>query len=344
MEDVELVNKETTDDSIKEDRRWCVYIHRNKANNKCYIGITSKSPEQRWGHNGCGYKKKNSVFARALEKYPDWENDWEHIIFAAHLAEQEAKHMEVLLIALYKTNCCVYKNPSYGYNMTDGGDGTVGWEAAEETKKKISVKAKNRFSDPQNHPMYGKQGLGGQSNPMFGVSPKDRMDERTYQQWYEKHVEYWENNPRKGVPLWKDKTHPSLGRRMPDYQKEVLSQKALKRYQNKENHPMYGQHHTDESRARMSEKRKNGQMYCCKPIYCPELNQYFYAAPEAEKMLHICASTIRKCCNGKRKSAGKHPITGEELHWMNIEDAVANNYISQHDLDEYLNNLKNKKE
>ena len=91
------------------ERNWCVYIHTNKHNNKAYIGITSQKPEYRWGINGSRYLKKDNngayiqpAFARAINKYPDWDNDWEHIIFADCLLEEEAKHMEVLLISLYK--------------------------------------------------------------------------------------------------------------------------------------------------------------------------------------------------------------------------------------------------
>lgn len=343
---MEELNAISVEDSIKEDKRWCVYIHRNFFNNKCYIGITSKSPQCRWGNDGKNYKKKKSVFSMALQKYPDWDNDWEHIIFNNQLTEQEAKHMERLLIALYQTNCCKYTNPSYGYNMTDGGDGTVGWKAAEETKRKIGAKTRQRLSDPKNHPRYGKPGLKGENNPMFGISPKDRMDDETYQQWYEKYISYRRNNSRKGVPLWNDKLHPCLGRKISDEQKELLKQSAINRYQNKENHPMYGKCHTDDARRKMSDKRNNGQMYCCKPIYCPELNKCFYAASEAEKLLSIDASGIRKCCNGTggRKSMGKHPETGEPLHWLSAKDAVSQGYITQQELNSYINRIKSKGE
>lgn len=338
---MENIEKQVVENSIKEDKHWCVYMHTNKTNNKVYVGITSKLPEQRWGHNGCGYKKKHSVFSMALRKYPDWENEWEHIVFAQNLTEIEAKHMERLLIAMYKTNCCKYNNPSYGYNMTDGGDGTVGWKATEETKKKISIKTKARLSDSKNHPMYGKQGLSGANNPMFGVSPKDRMDEETYKQWYEKLISYWENNPRKGVPLWNNRQHPNCGKKMPDELKDLLSKKAKERYTVPENHPMYGKHHTEEARKKMSEKRNNGQAYGCKPIYCPELNRCFYASSEAEKVLHISSSGIRKCCNGTggRKSMGKHTETGEPLHWMNAEVAIKEGYITQTDLANCVKNI-----
>jgi group I intron endonuclease len=118
-----------------------------------YIGITYRNVQERW-QNGLGYKKDQPVFYNAIKKY-GWDG-FEHIIFAEHLTEDEAKHMEILLIALYKTNCRRYDNPEYGYNMTDGGDGMFGAKHTEETKQKLSQMAKERFSNPENHPMYGK--------------------------------------------------------------------------------------------------------------------------------------------------------------------------------------------
>lgn len=31
-------------------------------------------------------------------------------------------------------------------------------------------------------------------------------------------------------------------------------------------------------------------------------------------------SNISRCCNGKRNTAGKHPVTGEKLKWMYYEE------------------------
>lgn len=49
-----------------EEKKWCIYIHRNKINNKAYIGITNKKPEYRWGKNGSGYKN-NKHFYRTID-------------------------------------------------------------------------------------------------------------------------------------------------------------------------------------------------------------------------------------------------------------------------------------
>lgn len=120
-----------------EKREWCVYIHRNIINNKAYIGITSRKPEERWGNNGSQYHKGSQHAIRAaIQKY-GWDN-FEHIIWADNLSESDAKHMEKMLIALFKTNCNRYINPKYGYNLTDGGDGTCGRPIPKEQREKIS--------------------------------------------------------------------------------------------------------------------------------------------------------------------------------------------------------------
>jgi group I intron endonuclease len=135
MEDIRLINENETEDSIKEERKWCVYMHTNKINNKVYVGITCRSVQERW-KGGYRYAEDQPVFHRAIKKY-GWDG-FEHIIFAEHLTKEEAINMEIALIALYKTNCRRYRNPSYGYNMTDGGEGCSGHVVSEESRKKMS--------------------------------------------------------------------------------------------------------------------------------------------------------------------------------------------------------------
>ena len=129
-------------------------MHKNKINDKVYIGITSRDTKDRWGLNGSGYGEQQIAFKNAIDKY-GWDG-FEHIIIAENLTQQEASEMEISLIDMYKSNCRRYYNPSYGYNMTDGGEGTSGRMCTEETKKKIGEKAKERLSNPENHPWFGK--------------------------------------------------------------------------------------------------------------------------------------------------------------------------------------------
>lgn len=37
-------------------KKFIIYKHTNKINNKIYIGQTSQIPERRWRENGSGYK------------------------------------------------------------------------------------------------------------------------------------------------------------------------------------------------------------------------------------------------------------------------------------------------
>ena len=57
-----------------------------------------------------------------------------------------------------------------------------------------------------------------------------------------------------------------------------------------------------------------------KAVLCIELNRIFESITEAEQELGIYKSSISACCNGKYKSSGKHPVTGEKLHWKYIDE------------------------
>lgn len=108
---------------------WSVYCHTNKTNGKRYVGITKQDPLARW-HNGYGYR--GQTFFRAIEKY-GWEGFTHEILFTG-LCETEAKEKERQLIAKWETN-----SPEHGYNITVGGDGTVGYRHKELSKIKMSV-------------------------------------------------------------------------------------------------------------------------------------------------------------------------------------------------------------
>ena len=188
-------------------------------------------------------------------------------------------------------------NPMYGKRHT------------KEAKEKISKSNKGKPSPMKNkhHTDEAKKKISsshkgihaGEKNPMYGISPKERMDEETYNQW----LIHQKENTLRG-----------------------------------ENHPMYG---------------KAGILSpVFKPIYCIELNEIFLGGQDAGNKHQINSGNISSCCNGKVKSAGKHPITGSKLHWLYIEDqiqkdgsliqgAITLGYITQDQFDNYLKNLKN---
>lgn len=54
----------------------------------------------------------------------------------------------------------------------------------------------------------------------------------------------------------------------------------------------------------------------CRPVYCPELDEVFWGAKEAQDKYGIWKADIAKCCKGELKHAGKHPIAGVPLTWF----------------------------
>ena len=107
----------------RENAKWTVYVHIVPKEisgydwDKYYVGITSKTVNQRWKH-GSGYKKYQVIY-NVFQKY-GWDNVL-HEIIASNLTESEAKDMEKTLIFYLKSN-----TKEYGYNRTSGGDGHSG--------------------------------------------------------------------------------------------------------------------------------------------------------------------------------------------------------------------------
>ena len=110
------------------ENNYIVYMHKNKTNNKVYIGITKQKPEYRW-NDGNGYKTQ--LFYKAIKKY-GWEN-FEHIILCKQLSKKEAELKEVELIKKYKSHCC-----EYGYNVLNDVN-------KNKTERNLSKKRKKRI-------------------------------------------------------------------------------------------------------------------------------------------------------------------------------------------------------
>ena len=98
---------------------YTIYLHKNKINNKVYIGQTIQDNlNDRW-KNGLGYKTC-TYFYNAIQKY-GWDN-FEHLILeqGQNLTKEELNQKEQYYINLYKAN-----NPEFGYNITAGGQNNI---------------------------------------------------------------------------------------------------------------------------------------------------------------------------------------------------------------------------
>lgn len=133
--------------SRNKEKTFTVYFHTNMDNNKVYVGITSQKIASRWGKNGKNYleKKKDGnffqpKFAKAILKY-GWEG-FTHTIFAEGLSRDEACLMEMTLIALYDS-------VENGYNITKGGEGTIGIVISKEGRRRMSELFKGKRMSPE---------------------------------------------------------------------------------------------------------------------------------------------------------------------------------------------------
>ena len=59
-----------------------------------------------------------------------------------------------------------------------------------------------------------------------------------------------------------------------------------------------------------------GSISKSKKVYCIEMDKVFLSVNQAARELKINHGSISACCLGKIKSAGRHKITGEKLHWI----------------------------
>lgn len=270
---------ETVPKNAIDDNTWCVYMHTNLVNKKVYIGITSRKPDKRWGKGGSEYTTKNHpAFGRAIEKY-GWDN-FSHDILFDGLSKQDACKKEIELIREYKSNCTRYKDPSFGYNMSDGGEiGSSGYVWSDESKKKLSDALRGIIKD---------------------------------EEWC---------------------LHLSQA---------MSGKKATNETINKLRESHFGKVASSEAKDKMSKSRTGYKNPRSHPVYCIEMNQIFWGMKDVENQYSINKVCVLDCCRGKQKTTGKHPITGEKLHWMYAEDAITYGYITQLDLDNYLISLKNK--
>lgn len=103
-----------------------VYCYTNKINGKKYIGITSRTMEERkQSHIYEAYNEKSLVydtpFKRAIRKYGI--DGFEEKILHENVTQEQASALEQYYIEEYKTYY-KYQN-SNGYNATIGGEFTV---------------------------------------------------------------------------------------------------------------------------------------------------------------------------------------------------------------------------
>jgi group I intron endonuclease len=115
-----------------------IYIITNAINAKQYVGITDNL-SRRWRM----HKKATGTQAIhfAIQKHGVKNFVFSHVATVFDI--EFAKSMEKMLIIEHNT-----KSPN-GYNLTDGGDGVVGYKPSKEQKELRSALQKKKWQDPE---------------------------------------------------------------------------------------------------------------------------------------------------------------------------------------------------
>jgi group I intron endonuclease len=128
-----------------------VYFDLNKTNGKAYVGWTKGTAAKRFKRH-CVESRigSNLYFHNAIRKYgPD---AFDVITVYKGDDAEEMKQVEKNYIAGMRTN-----DKRFGYNLTAGGDGALGYVCSEEAREKLRVAG--RRTGKTNHPQFGQWAL-----------------------------------------------------------------------------------------------------------------------------------------------------------------------------------------
>lgn len=109
-----------------------IYKITNQINGKIYIGKHSTD------NLDDGYMGSGILICKAEKKYGIENFTKEYLAFCD--TEEKLNWFEKFYIKKYKAR-------EVGYNLTDGGDGTLGRKQTEETKRKLSEATKKRLAE-----------------------------------------------------------------------------------------------------------------------------------------------------------------------------------------------------
>ena len=109
------------------------------------------------------------------------------------------------------------------------------------------------------------------------------------------------------------------GKSRPEHVKQILREINTGRIVSEEtrkkiSEALIGKPNPNKGKPMTEEQRLS---HCIYTYYSPELNEYFSSTGEIKRKYGI--SNISRCINGETETCGKHPITGEKLHWIREE-------------------------
>lgn len=130
---------------------YIIYLLTNKVNSKVYIGVTNNYTKRMREHRGT---YNNYLISKAIKKH-GWNNFNSQILLETEDAEFAYKVAESSFIQQYQSN-----NPEKGYNLTEGGQGTLGFSPTPETRQRMREKKLSKKLTPEHIQKISESALG----------------------------------------------------------------------------------------------------------------------------------------------------------------------------------------
>lgn len=142
MKEIRNSNNEITPilpESREKMIRGVIYKYTSPSK-KVYIGQTISEEARKRQHKN---RKNKTAFSKAIQKY-GYDNFQYEILFRT--ASKSKTRMKVVLDAMEKYYIRLFDstNPLFGYNLTEGGEGSYGYKHTEEAKLKMSKAQKGK--------------------------------------------------------------------------------------------------------------------------------------------------------------------------------------------------------
>jgi group I intron endonuclease len=116
-----------------------------------YVGVTNNYTKRMREHKGT---YNNYLISKAIKKH-GWNNFNSQILLETEDAEFAYKVAESSFIQQYQSN-----NPEKGYNLTEGGQGTLGFSPTLETRQRMREKKLGKKLTPEHIQKISESALG----------------------------------------------------------------------------------------------------------------------------------------------------------------------------------------